>query len=407
MSFALSRLEQLYLQMETTYGQIPNTSGTATVGNSNACRVIRANLNNSGDIIERPDKTGTLSPMIGVVGRKFGRFSIEKSIAPNGTAGVAPDDDPLWQTLMGQAGSATSGTATITAATNASPIVVTATNSFSNGDVVFISGVTGNTAANGVWCITAVSGSGFTLVGSSGNGVYGSGGTASRVAYKYTLSDSKISCSIWSFRKPSTIDQRVVMGAAPNDCTIELGNDVARVTFAGEGVWMLSSNQFSSADSIQAAGLTAFPSEPSAPVTNGNMIAGFTGKIAIDGYGLATIRTATIRLASNSAQVRDTFGSYYPTSIEGDVRRFGISFNLYEDDTAGQEAIVAAAIAKTPVQIPLFMGTVNGTIFGVVLNNVQLNMPTYDEQRRYINNFDGTAHGSSLTQRDDAVVWFI
>lgn len=69
---------------------------------------------------------------------------------------------------------------TITGATNASPIVVTCANSYANGDFVLIQGVAGNTAANGIWQISSVSGTGFTLDNSAGNGAYTSGGTASR-----------------------------------------------------------------------------------------------------------------------------------------------------------------------------------------------------------------------------------
>lgn len=74
---------------------------------------------------------------------------------------------------------------TITAATNASPISITATaHGFSSNDWVVISGVVGNTAANGVFQITVVDANTFTLNGSTGNGAYTSGGIAdkSRVA---------------------------------------------------------------------------------------------------------------------------------------------------------------------------------------------------------------------------------
>lgn len=68
----------------------------------------------------------------------------------------------------------------VTAATNATPIVITSTNSYSNGDFVYIQGVLGNTAANGLWQISSVSGTGFTLDNSVGNGAYTSGGVASK-----------------------------------------------------------------------------------------------------------------------------------------------------------------------------------------------------------------------------------
>ncbi len=78
-------------------------------------------------------------------------------------------------------------TATTTAATNATPIVVTATNTFSNGDVVYGTGHVGNTGANGTFTIASASGSGFTLVGSRGTGVWTSGGTFVKVTKSASL----------------------------------------------------------------------------------------------------------------------------------------------------------------------------------------------------------------------------
>lgn len=68
---------------------------------------------------------------------------------------------------------------TITAATNASPIQITTSvgTSLATGQTVTISGVAGNTAANGTFKITVVNSTTFTLDGSTGNGTYTSGGT--------------------------------------------------------------------------------------------------------------------------------------------------------------------------------------------------------------------------------------
>ena len=69
-------------------------------------------------------------------------------------------------------------TGTITGATNASPIVITsAGHGLSTGDQVSITGVVGNTAANGVRAIISLSSSTFSLTGSTGSGAYISGGT--------------------------------------------------------------------------------------------------------------------------------------------------------------------------------------------------------------------------------------
>jgi hypothetical protein len=70
-------------------------------------------------------------------------------------------------------------TLTVTGATNTSPIqiTVTPTESLSTGQTVVISGVTGNTAANGTFVITVVDNTHFTLNGTTGNGTYAGGGT--------------------------------------------------------------------------------------------------------------------------------------------------------------------------------------------------------------------------------------
>lgn len=74
--------------------------------------------------------------------------------------------------------------ATIVGATNASPIVLTtaAPHLFSTGDRTHVASVVGNTAANSSpnapWVIQVVDATHFQLVGSTGNGVWTSGGVA-------------------------------------------------------------------------------------------------------------------------------------------------------------------------------------------------------------------------------------
>lgn len=63
----------------------------------------------------------------------------------------------------------------ITAATNATPIEVTFTAGHSRmtGERIAIAGVTGNTAANGIWTLTMTATNTGTLNGSVGNGTFG------------------------------------------------------------------------------------------------------------------------------------------------------------------------------------------------------------------------------------------
>lgn len=70
------------------------------------------------------------------------------------------------------------GPKAITAATNATPVVVScAGHGRQAGDVGWISGSTGNTAANAGWVVASPVADSFTLAGSGGNGAYAGGGT--------------------------------------------------------------------------------------------------------------------------------------------------------------------------------------------------------------------------------------
>ncbi|HRY32126.1 MAG TPA: hypothetical protein P5531_04070 [Bacteroidales bacterium] len=109
-------------------------------------------------------------------------------IAPGDTIRIAKSSDPTsvgtaqWTNTPNTTGGLNAGTKSISAATNASPVQITAsTHGYSTGDIVFIYGVVGNTAANGVWIITYVDDNNFTLDGSTGNGAYTSGGTARQI----------------------------------------------------------------------------------------------------------------------------------------------------------------------------------------------------------------------------------
>lgn len=100
----------------------------------------------------------------------------------------------------------------ITGATNATPIVVTTTSphGLTSNDTVDISGVTGNTAANGTgWAITKLTATTFSLTGSVGNGVYGAGGAV--VAHRLTLERYQ------AFQKPGSNGEVRPFGATFNN----------------------------------------------------------------------------------------------------------------------------------------------------------------------------------------------
>jgi hypothetical protein len=85
-------------------------------------------------------------------------------------------------------------TGTVTGATNASPIVITAaSHGLTTGMKVTIASVGGNTAANGTFTITVVNANSFSLDSSTGNGAYTSGGTWKVTGlYTFTVTPSLV-----------------------------------------------------------------------------------------------------------------------------------------------------------------------------------------------------------------------
>lgn len=122
----------------------------------------------------------------------------------------------------------------VTGATNATPIVITtsAAHGYATGDTIAIASVAGNTAANGVWTITRLSATTFSLNTSVGNGAYTSGGsTASFKDNYYIRSIRGADLSQAVSGGPETIIPARRQGTEARNATI--GDRVERRTLTG------------------------------------------------------------------------------------------------------------------------------------------------------------------------------
>jgi hypothetical protein len=226
------------------------------------------------------------------------------------------------------------------------------------------------------------------------------------VSVSYALADVVKSLCLWRFRTPAAVMQQVAFGAVLNEATFNLGQDIASWSASGECMWVLDSVNFSGTDATGKGGLTAFPSEPASPVTNGGIIAGFTGQATFDGNVLANIRTATLKITTGNSIVKDTFGSYYGTTPEGDMRAVALSFGIYDDDASGTTNLYQKAISKSPINVTLQIGTVTGSKWTFTIKGIQLAVPSLDDgQRRWSASFgDSQASGSSITALDEVAL---
>lgn len=151
----------------------------------------------------------------------------------------------------------------VTGASDTNPIVVTVsgTPNFTVGETVDLTGVNGNTAANGVWQISAINSSGITLEGAVGNGDYTSGGVMSESSISpigmrtptavatngqiLAVADTDNNrVLIWN-SIPTTIDQpaNVVVGQ-PNMTTLQPASTTSTSLRGPEGVWIQGNQLF-------------------------------------------------------------------------------------------------------------------------------------------------------------------
>jgi hypothetical protein len=296
-------------------------------------------LQMSQDEIVRSDKTGSLGITLGTLGRKKCSWSTKMSLAPNGAAGTAPDMNPFLEAIMGAA-------PTITAPAVGPPIVA--------GSVL------------------------------------------------YALGDASPSLVIWDFNTPATVTQRALMGAVASKAKFDLGADEPAVEFSGPGLTVCESDNFATADAITKAGLTAFPTEPASPVTNGIAPPGFTGSISLDGNTFNTYRTGSIVIDVERELPMDGFNSYYGLTPAAGLRNVSTDWSMYDDDSANLQTLKAAAAAGTPVTLTFQIGTVAGSKWMFTLNNVLLPKPKYDYsgKRRTISFTGARAHDTTIGAKD-------
>lgn len=103
----------------------------------------------------------------------------------------------------------------ITNATNASPIVITSLSAHGllTGNIATIQGVLGNAGANGTWSITVLSGTTFSLDGSTGTGAYTGGGQidggdigqVDRIIQTNSVDDNAVALTVSALALPITI----------------------------------------------------------------------------------------------------------------------------------------------------------------------------------------------------------
>jgi hypothetical protein len=187
------------------------------------------------------------------------------------------------------------GVKTITGATNATPIVITATaHGYSNGDLVYVKGVGGNLAANGFWKIANVAANTFELTNpvtganAVGSAAYTSGGYAVNYGIS-TSSDNWDDFDGTVVGTPQALASKTVTGgvadAADVTYTAVSGAQVdAILIYKDTGtastsriLAMVTGQQIVTADATLSAGTTLVVEPVVAGIPNGTVLTFSTG----------------------------------------------------------------------------------------------------------------------------------
>ncbi len=231
-------------------------------------------------------------------------------------------------------GTADTGIKAVTGATNATPIVLTATShGFANGDVIVVGGVGGNTAANNVWIASAVATNTITLVSvldgttnSVGNSAYTSGGYVvclgpSAAGDNWDDFDGALVGSLVTLTSP-TVTQGVADAADPTFTSVT-GNSVeafiiekdtgtpstSRMAFFNDGKFAVT------AAATAASSATTIVVEPlAAAIANSATIVFSNGASATLSSGAAQ-GARSLTVSALAAQV--TAGSYATADVSG------------------------------------------------------------------------------------------
>lgn len=216
----------------------------------------------------------------------------------------------------------------ITGATNASPIVITATShGFANGDIVVIYNVGGNTAANGTWKVAGQTTNTFQLttvkdsLNSTGNSAYTSGGTAVNLTSAANLGQLNSGAVASAQTLTSTTDTNGVLNAANPTFTSVSGTVGAVLIYKDTGsagtspplVWVdglmqviVSADAASSATTIWVEALAgAIPNGTAVIFSNGITATLTTGAAAGDRKLIVSAISGAIA-AGHTADVQTT-----------------------------------------------------------------------------------------------------
>lgn len=297
-----------------------------------------------------PYLTGTFSEQPGIRGRKSATLDMRGlAVIPSGTAGTAPDMDPILQNIFGAASTGTGSNTYAFTDTGFLPFSVFA---FQHG----ISTLTSR-AFWGCYVKTAT----------------------------FHFNQAFISC----------------------DLSMDAGYMIDNVNFANfDSIAKAGLTAFPTepaSPTVNGQPITGFGTGYTCTVTT----------TAVGGSGAQSlelkIRDMTVTLDTGKQLVGDLYGSPYPVEAVGGSRRCAIQFTCLDDDSAALNAIKSQADQDNiTMTVSIVAGTVAGSIITVTLNAVQASAFNLVDSGNIVNMSlsESYAHATAIGNTDDLTLKF-
>ena len=230
------------------------------------------------------------------------------------------------------------------------------------------------------------------------------------VSVTYTPLAAISSFTLGRYRQPSTVMQQLAHGCVVSDLSFAFEQSAnCKFTASGLARWVVDSVNYSGLDTTGKGGLGSFPTEPATPVSNGSPLSGLVGIATIDGSTSLSVRSCGIKMATGITLPSDRlFNGQYGSAPERDKIMATMDLVVVDEDQSYVTGLYSKALARTPVDISLQLGDVDGAKVFWALKNCLLPMPALDDSaRKWAANLSGiVCHPTTNTSLDELSVSF-
>lgn len=360
--YVSSNDNRFYTALETSYG------AAATITGANRFPAVHLSAKQQTERVRRHDKTGSRTfPGLPNQLRRHSAFGVQTYLTAWANQSAEPSYGPLFSAVMGSRGAQFAG-GTV-AAVSGLTFTFTNPHGLSAGQAVSLGGE--------LRFVVAVISATSVQLNAPFTGAVGAGSTMTPTM-TYSLTPDLPSATIYDYWSPSTLVQRMLIGAAVDRMRVSVNHDFHQFEFAGLAKDILDSASFQSGQ----GGLAQYPAEPASTGFDYTIVPGHLGEVWLGtpASRFYTVTEAELNLKNNIDLRAQEFGLDSPACFLAAQREVELSFELFEQDNTVTKALYQAARQRSPIPVMFQLGNQAGQMFGFYMNAVVPEVPEFDDR---------------------------